>query len=425
MSQAFDRGIVLFQQGRYEMASQQFRGGLAEEPEDANGHAFLALCLVEVKQKDEALREADEAVRLDPGSAFIHYTRGRVLLDHQRLRESAEAVREAIALDPYDADYRGLLASIELARHRRAEALEAAEAGLAIDPEHSACMNLRAMALTQLGRRAEAAATLGSALAGDPENAVTHANQGWSYLHESDPKKAIEHFREALRLDPELEWARVGMIEALKARHLFYRLMLRFFLWMGRQSTRAQWILILAFVFGRSALTQLKRQHPELSGLIEPILIGTLAFVLLTWIASPLFNFLLQFNRFGRLALSRDQKVAANLIGVSATLAAIGAVAFLFDHHDKAYVTMNVFGFLLLPLAVTFQQQPGRSRAIMGAVTAGIAILSLPALGYAFLGARSPFGGFERAVECLNYVVLGCVVSSWIPALMGLRAVTR
>ena len=112
----------------------------------------------------------------------------------------------------------------------------AAERGLAIDPEHNVCTNLRAMALVQLGRKDEAAETLGSALANDPENALTHANQGWALLHQGDHQRALEHFREALRIDPELEWAQAGIVEALKAQYLIYRLMLRFFLWMGRQS---------------------------------------------------------------------------------------------------------------------------------------------------------------------------------------------
>ena len=62
------------------------------------------------------------------------------------------------------------------------------------------------------------------ALGRNPENAHTNANQGWSLLHGGQPGKALEHFREALRLDPDLEFARAGMVEALKADPLgFYR----------------------------------------------------------------------------------------------------------------------------------------------------------------------------------------------------------
>ena len=107
------------------------------------------------------------------------------------------------------------------------------------------------MALVQLGRKDEADHTLGSALANDPENALTHANQGWAFLHRGDHERALEHFREALRIDPELDWARIGIVEALKARYLIYRFMLRFFLWMSRKGTAARWVILLGFVFGR------------------------------------------------------------------------------------------------------------------------------------------------------------------------------
>jgi tetratricopeptide (TPR) repeat protein len=429
MSQAFDRGVLLFQQGRHDLASQEFRRGLSEDPDNSLAHAFLALCLSESKQKDEALREADESVRLDPASALSHYARSRVLLELQRLREASQAIKEAIGLDPYDADYRGLLASIEMGRHRWAEALEVAESGLAIDPENTACVNLRAMALTQLGRKAEAAATLGSALADDPENAVTHANQGWAYLHQSDPKRAIEHFREALRLDPELDWARVGMIEALKAKHLIYRVMLRFFLWMGRQSSWAQWGFILGFLFGQRLLSSIARDRPELEVLIVPILILSFIFLLLTWISVPLFNFLLQLNRFGRLALSREQKIEANLIGGCFTIAVCGLIATVVFFQrpairDPAALTMGIFGLLILPLRVTFLQS-GTLRLVLGFGTLVLAGLALPRLGVSYVPGTKLFGSPEFISKCFGYFIQGAIYSTWLPLLLSVRTLNR
>ena len=79
---------------------------------------------------------------------------------------------------------------------------------------------------------------------------LTHANQGWALLHRGNYQRALEHFREALRIDPELDWARAGIVEALKAHHFIYRQMLRFFLWIGRQARVAQWVIILGILFG-------------------------------------------------------------------------------------------------------------------------------------------------------------------------------
>ncbi len=126
-----------------------------------------------------------------------------------------------------------------------------------------------------------------------------------------------------------MEWAQVGIVEALKARFLIYRVMLGFFLWMGRQSSVAQWAVILGFVFGQKLLAGLKEAVPALAPFITPILILGFAFLLMTWIASPLFNLTLRFNRFGRLALSREQKTQSNWIGACFCLAVVFFVLYL------------------------------------------------------------------------------------------------
>jgi tetratricopeptide (TPR) repeat protein len=418
MSTAFQRGIVLFNQDRYDLADREFRQELAESPGNPLAHAFLALCLMHRERKDEALFEANEAIRLAPDLAYCHFVRGNLLRDLKRIPEAEAAAQEAIRLDPENADYLGLLSAIELGRSRWTAALEVADRGLALDPEHAQCTNLRAVALVQLGRKDEAAQTLGAALANNPENALTHANQGWALLHRGDHQKALEHFREALRIDPELEWARTGIVEALKARHLIYRLMLRFFLWMGRQSSVAQWVIILGFVFGRGILAGIARSHPALAPFIFPVLGLTLAFLMLTWISSPLFNLLLRFNRFGRLALSRDQRIASNWIGGSFLLAVFSFVAFLVHPTALASFGMVFFGLLLLLLAVTFGRAPGKPRRIMFAYTGALVLMGIPILSLILLDRASPWKNVDLALKLFEYFVYGAVLSTWISALL-------
>ena len=71
MSTAFQRGIVLFNQDRYDLADREFRQELAESPDNALAHAFLSLCLRNRTARTKALREADEAIRLDPGTGVL------------------------------------------------------------------------------------------------------------------------------------------------------------------------------------------------------------------------------------------------------------------------------------------------------------------------------------------------------------------
>jgi tetratricopeptide (TPR) repeat protein len=417
MNAAFQRGMVLFSQNRYDLADREFRQELAEEPENPFAHAFLALCLTQRNQPGEALREADEAVRLAPDLPFAHYVRGQVLLDQKRPKAAEEAATEAIRLDPSSADHYDLMARVHLTRRNWTEALAAAEQGLALDAEHAGCTNLRAMALVNLGRKDEANRTLHSALANDPENSLTHANQGWALLHQGDHVKALDHFREALRIDPENEWARIGIIESLKARYLVYRLLLRFSLWMSRQSTAARWVFIFGIIFVQRLLARAADKNPAFLLLIVLIF----GFLLMTWIASPLFNLLLRLNKFGRLALSPEQRTESSWIGGFFALATLGFVTSVIHPTDLSVFGMFYCGLLLLPLAVTFNQPSGRSRRRMAAVTGVIALLGLPYLAFLLLGPSSPLGNEQQAIEYFHYFCDGAILSSWVPALIGLR----
>lgn len=420
MTTALQRGIVLLGQGRGDLAEREFRLALAQEPNEFLGHAFLSLCLNGRNLHAEALGAADDAIRLSPDSAFAHSVRSRALLGLKRIQEAESSAREAIRLDPEKADYRVLLGQLAMVRSNWKESLESADEALSLDAQHLGARNLRGMALTQLGRKAEAEATLGEALAEDPEDALTHANQGWVCLHKSDPGKALEHFREALRLDPSMEWARSGIVEALKARHLIYRLMLRFFLWMGRQTATAQWAIILGLVVGPQLLARVARDAPQLKPLVAPIKVAVFAFIILTWIASPLFNFLLRFNRFGRLALSREQTTESSWIGGCALLAATSAVVHFANGTSdvRAYLFMVIFGLLLFPLTITFRSEAGRPRFIAALATVGLFCLNVPLMSLLILDAASPFRDVKQALELHNFFVYGAVLSTWLPMLL-------
>ena len=425
MTPALQRALVLFEQNRYDLADREIRRELAQDPDNPMAHSFLALCLMQRDKNEESLSEADEGVRLAPDLAYGHYIRARSLQALSRLADAEAAVREAIRLDPTDADHFSLLASIEMGRRRWPEALSTAEQGLALDPEHAGCTNLRAMALVQLGRKDEAAAALGSALANDPENALTHANQGWTWLHKGDHAKALEHFREALRLNPELEWARIGIVEALKARFLIYRLMLRFFLWMGRQSSRAQWIVILGFLIGPRVLAEVAEAHPRLKPFIDPILALSFVFLMLTWIASPLFNLALRFNKFGRMALSREQRVESSWIGGCFLLAVGSFTVYLATGDLLGFISAAYFGLLLLPLTMTFHQPSGKPRWLAAAYTAALASLGIAFLNLILVGKTSPLSGLTTPFQLAQIFFFGAILSTWVPAITGRLASGR
>jgi tetratricopeptide (TPR) repeat protein len=412
MAEHFQRGLVLFQQSRYDLAEKELRRALADEPENPLGHAFLSLCLSHRDQHNKATEEAEQAVSLAPDQAFPFYALAKAHYHADRPKPALKAIDEAIAIDPEDADYFAFKASLLFDQRNWSGALEAAEQGLTHDAEHVGCTNLRAMALVKLGRKKEAGTTIDAALARDPDNAVTHANQGWTLLEHGEPKRAMEHFREALRLDPELDWARIGIVEALKAHHFVYRVMLKYFLWMSKLSGRAQWVVILAVYFGQRLVRTVAQNSPEFAPYAWPVYYAILAFVLLTWLADPLFNLLLRVNRFGRLALSREQIVSSNWVGGFLLAALISLSMAAVTGETTALWAAAGFGVMMLPVAGTFKCPKGGPRIAMAVYTSLLALAGLGALG--FLMAQVEIGA--ALLGALFF--LGVFLASWIVNLL-------
>src|SRR5687767_289199 len=100
MQVILQRAMLLYDQGRYDLAEEQARRHLTEEPDDGNAHALLALCLVQRENWGEAIREAGEAVRLAPMAAYAHHVAGHVMLAANRHESAMREAEAAVQLDP-------------------------------------------------------------------------------------------------------------------------------------------------------------------------------------------------------------------------------------------------------------------------------------------------------------------------------------
>jgi tetratricopeptide (TPR) repeat protein len=410
MSAHIDRALLLIQQSRAAEAESELLLALVEEPTSARAHAYLALSQLELGKKDDALKTAQSAVGLSPDEAFCHHIHAFVLHRLEREKEALSAVQEAIRFDPDNEDHFALLASIRLAQRDWPGALAASEQGLALNPEHVQSANLRSMALVRLGRKEEAMATVDFALERAPENALSHANQGWNCLHRNDPRRAQDHFREALRLDPELEYARQGMLEALKARNPVYRGMLAYFLWMGRQSGRFQGVFIVGTFFGVRFARSLAESRPGLGLVLWPLLGLFYLFIYLSWTSGPMFNLLLRFDRFGRLVLSREERVASNWFASCALPALACLLAWAWTGYSFFALVAALFAVLSICVAVTFTR-PGKQRLVFAAATAAMTLLAGAGIWFLLIGS-------ERGFTCLSayfisFIGLQIVANVW------------
>ncbi len=318
---------------------------------------------------DAATEEARQAIGLEPDEAFPQYVLSAIMYGRNRFPESKTAIQEAIRLEPDDADYWGQLAAIEYELRDWNASLAAADRGLQVDPEHVGCTNLRVQALTKLGRRTDADAAVEAALRRQPDNAYTHANRGWTLLEQRKPDKAMEHFREALRLDPEMEWARAGIVEALQARHLIYRWLLGYAFWMSRLSRQAQWGILIGGYVAYRFLGNLQTENPALRLITRGLMVAYIVFALLTWISRPVFNTLLRFNKFGRMALSREQTVASNWVCATLVPAIACGVLYAVNGDVVPLVAGITLAFTTIFVSATFNCSRGWPRMWMAGLT--------------------------------------------------------
>lgn len=377
---------LLLRQGNYSLAIREIRKMLAEDPDDDESHVLLAICMLELDQYDDALKEAQIAIRLNPELAVAFATEARAYFHLDENRQAMASTEEAIRLDPDEAGYYGLLAAIHAHDLRWQESLKAAEIGLTMDPEDAMCLNTRSRALIKLGRDDEAHDGLAAALANDPEDSFTHATVGWATLERGDHRQALQHFHEALRLEPDNEFARQGIINALKAKNFIFRGVLRYYSWMSSLGSRKAWGIIIGLYILNRVVTGMAEKSPDLAPYLRPFNYLYLAFALSTWLLNPIFNALLYLDSFGRLVLTRREKVESAIFSIVAAISLCGFIAYMVVDLQYLFKLMAVPLFIAMCIAaIENENGPTRMRTlIIGAsliAVTGIASLILGAAG--------------------------------------------
>ena len=368
-----ERGEIWLERNRPDLAERELRKALTQDPENAENHALLALCLIELGRKDEAQDEAMRALALDAEMPLAHYARGAALATQGQFKPAEHAARRFLELVPDHALAYGLLAQSLAGQQRWRDALTAAEEGLELDPEDDGCANLRALALVQLGEADEADFALTAALERDPENALTHQNIAFKALRGGDADAAIRHYREALRLDPQSDSAREGLVEALKSRNIVYRTFLRLMLFLTKMPPRTVMTIFVGTIVARIVLRRVAEAVPALAPFLWPIFWALVVFIFMSWIAPPLFNLLLRLDSAGRHALSDAQRKQTSWLAGTLLVAAGFYAAYLLGAEGMGVAAVFA-AVLVIPVCATFAPEPTTNRRLLGALTLGLAI---------------------------------------------------
>ena len=377
-----ERASVLLKQGRNKDAIQELQQVLQQEPKNDFALSLMGRTLYDQKKYDEGMEFIRQAIEVRADEdyyfyllAFGHYYKDQNIVAQRMLHK-------AIELNPYVADYFGLSALICIEEVELKTALKKANEGLEIDPENITCLNARATALNKLKLTDAAIETMRTALEQNPENEFTHTTVGWNLLEKGKHKEAAYHFKEALRLHPNLETAQSGLKQALKSRIPPYRWLLQYSFWISNKGKNLQWILPFAlFALVRIIIAVLGKES-GLSFVVLLVMAVYLLFVVSSWVINPVANFTLLFNKDGKYALTNSERWSAitsvlSLVSGILILTVIFIVTPFADISYTAFIPGIILFSLALPLSnmefpVTFKTRKGSSFVSLLLVVLGL-----------------------------------------------------
>ena len=416
MSESLVRARLLREHRRHEEAVELVREHLARTPDDWVAHFELALNRAEIEGMEElALEDARRAGGLMPDHVSPPALQSRILCKLGRPAEALPLADAALRLGPGEV-YAWNSKTIALADlHRNAEAERCARKALALAPDNAHASNLLALILRRRNKLDESLAESKRGLTRDPENAHAFANFGWAALQRLESRQAEDYFKEALRREPGLRYAREGLKQAYRGRSIIYRCILRWTIFMQRHKGKYPMVILLSSAVVASIPSALRGADVEIAiALFIPVLLGLNHLLILGVLVAPgIAHFVILRDPVARLSLDRreiaDGYVTAILVfGGFATLLA-GAVVHA--------VELFVLGGTLLAAALPFSQAFTNPTAIFGRAffSCGVAIL---ALGL-FAGSRIFFQASRKELDDVSVFALAtaAVITFLIPIL--------
>ena len=306
-----ERATILLEQNRTKEARAELEKALALDPSEPGVLLLLSECYIADSKGEKAIKFAKQAVELDPEEGVYLYVLARAYIVADDSKNAKQAIDSALRLEPTDADFNFVRGNLDFDDKNWQQALNWAEKGLEHEADNINCLNLRNMALVKLNRLDEANEAINYALSQEPNNSFSQTNKGFNQLELGNYDEAVTHFREALQQDPESEYAKEGLKEAIRGKNILYRGVLRYFLFMQKLSNKAQWVVIIGLYVGYRILNKLAKSIPEIAPFVMPVLIAYVVFAFSSWIGHPVANLALRFHPLGKLALTKDEKLAS------------------------------------------------------------------------------------------------------------------
>ncbi len=339
---------VLLSQGRFNQADDILKRLLATGYDGPELIKMIAVTKAGLGDYQAAEDLITTILSKHPDDPFVFYLLATIKGAKREYIDAKSMIDQAISMEPDSPDFFAYKASLQLQTKDYTDALQSANTALELDAENIDALNARASALIGLNKKDEAFQTINKSLATDPNNTDTHANMGWSMLHHGKSADALIHFKEALKNNPNNEYAKGGMLEAMKSKFPVYRYFLMLMLWLGKMKGGNQWAFIIGGYVVYRILITIAKKSESLQPFLIPIIAILFLFFISSWIFSPLMNLYLLTNTYGKFTLSEDQKQSARLVGISLSVGLICTTAYFLGVQNEGLLSTSLISFLMM-----------------------------------------------------------------------------
>ena len=219
-------GALFAAAGQVNCAIPAFQISLRLDAKNWEAHYNLALALLTSGDPTHATTELRAAIREKPDSATSHFALGTLLYNQKKLTPAAAEFDAVLKIDPNFPGAAISLAQVLVAQGNTSAAIALLQKALAQPPAPEQVVPVTValgLAYSQAGQPAKAIETLQQLVASHPDSAEAHLGLGALEAGAQPPslEAAIVEFREALRLDPNKDEARLALGRALISQQNF------------------------------------------------------------------------------------------------------------------------------------------------------------------------------------------------------------
>jgi tetratricopeptide (TPR) repeat protein len=191
------------------------RAAVAQHPDDPEAHVALAAVLLDLRQTEEAIAEAQRAVALAPEAGSPQGVLGYALLQAGRPAAAQQAFARAAAAQPEEARWQTGLGLVALGENDTDTAIASFTRAASLAPQSAAPRAYLAAAFLRGGDLAKATAAANGAVTLAPDSGLARSYQAYVLLAQGDTSGAVAAAKQAVAAAPQSALAREALGTAL------------------------------------------------------------------------------------------------------------------------------------------------------------------------------------------------------------------